>query len=94
MLYLTSDLYDLFGFTFGQFLHGPHSPSGTAASPKCLFSVTHLEAASMPLWVQIPESLPTKVCPPTFVCFNKKKTASIPVRSPKLRHNPVSVVLV
>ena len=64
MLYLTSDLYDLFGFTFGQFIHGPHSPSGTAASPKCLFSVTHLEAATMPLWVQIPKAFQAKYALP------------------------------
>jgi hypothetical protein len=46
----------------------------------------------MPLWVQIPESLPTKVSPPTFMCLIKRKPPYIPVRSPKLRHNPVSVM--
>jgi hypothetical protein len=72
--------------------HGPHSPAGTAASPKCLYTVALLEAVTLPLWVQIPESLPTKVCPSTFVCLIKRKTPCIPVRSPKLRHNPVSVM--
>jgi endonuclease/exonuclease/phosphatase family metal-dependent hydrolase len=65
-------------------------PSGTAASPKCLYIVTLLKAMTMPLWVQIPESLPTKVCPPTYVCLIKRNPF-IPVRSPQLRRNSVSV---
>jgi hypothetical protein len=47
---------------------------------------------TMPLWVQIRENLPTKVCPPTFMCLIKRKIPCIPVRSPKLRHNTVSVM--
>jgi hypothetical protein len=43
-----------------------HPPPGTAASPKCLHTFAHLEAATMPLWVQIPESLSTKLCPPIY----------------------------
>jgi hypothetical protein len=40
------------------------SQANIAASPMCLYTVAHLEAVTMPLWVQIPESLPTKVFPP------------------------------
>jgi hypothetical protein len=71
--------------------HCPHSPSGTAASPKCLYTVALLKAVTMPLWVQIPESLPTKVCPPTYVCLIKRNPC-IPVRSPQQRRNLVSVM--
>jgi hypothetical protein len=58
--------------------HGPHSPPGTAASPKCLYTVALLKAATLPFWVQIPESLPTKVCPPTFMCLIKRKPFAFP----------------
>jgi hypothetical protein len=44
--------------------HGPHSPSDTAALPKCLPTLACLRLAIMPLWVQTPDNLPTKVCPP------------------------------
>jgi hypothetical protein len=44
---------------------------------------------TIPLWVHTPESLPTKVRPPIYVCLIKWNPR-IPVRSPKLRRNPVS----
>jgi hypothetical protein len=59
-------------------------------SQKCLYTVAHLEAATMPLWVQIPESHRTKLCPPVYVWLTKENPC-IPVRSSKLRRNPVSV---
>ena len=44
----------------------------------------------MPLWVQIPESLPTKVCPPIYLWLIKLNPC-IPVSSLKLRRKTVSV---
>jgi len=44
--------------------HGPHSPSGTVASPKCLPTVAGLQYATMALWVQNPENYPAEVCTP------------------------------
>jgi hypothetical protein len=40
---------------------------GTAASPKCLYTFAHLGTVTMPLSVQIPDSLPTKLFPPIYV---------------------------
>jgi hypothetical protein len=48
------------------------------------------QTMTVPLWVQIPENLPTKVCPPTHVWLIKRNPC-IPIRSPKLRRNLVSV---
>ena len=49
-----------------------------------------LQAATMPLWVQIPESLPTKVCPPIYLWLIKLNPC-IPVSSLKLRRKTVRV---
>jgi hypothetical protein len=40
--------------------HGPHPPSGVEASPKRLNSCK-LQFATEPVWVQTPDSQPTKV---------------------------------
>ena len=45
--------------------HGPHSPPpGAAASPKRPLYVAFLHYATQPVWVQNPDSQPTKDNPP------------------------------
>ena len=53
----------------------------------CLRTVAYLEAATMPLWIQIPKSPPTKVCHPlpSKSVFNKVKPLSTPDLGPKQR---------
>jgi hypothetical protein len=46
--------------------HGPHSNSGTAASPMCPHTVVHLQDATMPLPPPLPKIVFNKVKPPVF----------------------------
>ena len=66
--------------------HGPHSPSGTAASAKCLRTLACLGLANIPLWVRTPDRLPTKAWPPNnnkSIIKNNIKglCASVPILS-------------
>jgi hypothetical protein len=43
--------------------YGPHSSSGTAASPKRLSTLACLRLVTLRLWVQTSENFPIKICP-------------------------------